>query len=256
MTHIVHVDRRRNFSSPTLGAEQVRQLESTFQAVPRWRDRWTNHKFIAAARAVLRAEGSLVLVGPGMSFEIPPPFVEMFEPIEIAGLESNRDRLKILSGSAPTRQERFGGLAGFIIGALGIGVAGFLVFAMFNLPPAIPATAGTTLLLTGVIVALAVLLQRRGGRWFLVPGGLAILRRPVRAGQPPRITVFSRPDSCLVYRYVHTGKTVMLVLELWTHAEKVLRRPVSEREAISILAAWQSPHPPPPDQRLEELLDW
>ncbi len=84
-TAVVQVDRHKHFSSPGLSASALQQLESAFRAGSWWRDRWANRRFRAAARDALREAGSLLLVSPGVSFEIPPPFVEMFEPIELVG---------------------------------------------------------------------------------------------------------------------------------------------------------------------------
>ncbi len=199
-----------------------------------------------------------MLIGPGVPFDVPPPFTERFEPIEVArGLGDDTERLKMLSGEKPTREERIGKMLawlGGITGAaliVGLGVGylrGQRLAAMSGL------LAGAVLV--AFTIAIVVALSRRGGHWFLLPGGVAVIRRPARRGGPARITVLSPRDTCLALRYIHTGKTSVLVLELWTHAGGCFRRTVTQREAISILAAWQCPHEPPPDHTLTELVNW
>ncbi len=258
VTHIVRVNRRRAFSSATL-PEQVRaRLESVFRAARWWQDRWAHRAFRAAAREVLHVHGGLALIGPGVKVEAPAPFEDMFEPIEITGwIGGDTERLRVLSGDAPTRQERLMWIprAAGIVAILGVSAIVILAFLGRFPLRAIP-PIGAVILVAALVFTIALLVQSRSGRWFLVPGGIAIVRRPVRRGLPGRVTVVSRSDSCAVLRYVSTGKTVVLMLELWTHAGKTLRRSVSNREAAAVLAAWQSPLTPPPDEKLMELVNW
>lgn len=256
--HVVHVDKKKSFSSPTLAGETLRRLEAAFRSGSWWRDKWTARAFRAAARDVLREHGGLVLIGPSVKFEVPPPFSEMFEPIEIStGLSDDRERLKTLSGEKPTQQERWGRvgrwIALFLVSSLPL-----LMFIAYlrGLPRQAIAIMMLSIGGTGAIVWLAVTLSRYGDRCFLVPGGVAMIRRPVRRGQPPRVTVLSRADSCLVFRYVTQGKTVVLKMELWTHAGRTVSRGVSEREAMSLLATWQGEMAPPDDSKLMELVSW
>ena len=253
--HIVRIDRKKNLSSDTLVPADLQRLESAFRSAPWWRDRWTNRIFRAAALGIARERGGLALIGPGMSFDNPPPFGEFFEPIEIArGLGDNSDELKTLSGPTPTRQERISQVFIWILWLAGLVLIIGMIVAFFRGLPtrAVLGLAGAGVLFA-LIMMLVVVIHRLAGRWYLLPGGIAIVRRPARRGQAPRVTVLSRAETCLALRYVSNGKTVTLKLELWTPLAKRLERPVSEREAISVLAAWQSPHRPPPDERLQEL---
>ena len=256
--HVVCVDKKKKFSSATLPSDALLRLETAFGAGSWWRDKWTAKAFREAARDVLREHGGLVLIGPSVKFEVPPPFSEMFEPIEIStGLGDDRERLKTISGEEPTRQERWTRVGRWIaVFAILFGLAAMTLAYLRGLPR----QAITIIMLsiggTGVIVWLAVTLSRYGDRCFLVPGGVAMIRRPVRRGQPPRVTVLSRTDSCLVFRYVTQGKTVVLKMELWTHAGRTVSRGVSEREAMSLLATWQGEMSPPDDSKLMELVSW
>lgn len=256
--HIVRVSRRREFSSSTL-PEQARVLhESAFRGARWWRDRWAHRPFRDAARQVLHVYGGLALIGPDVTVEAPSPFVEMFEPIEITGgVGEDAERLLVLSGEAPTRPERRLWVLKLFAIVIGLGMFGILVLAFMGGVPirAIP-PIGAAIGVASLAITIALFAQSRSGRWFLVPCGIAIVRRPVRRGQPGRITVLSRWDTCAALRYVSTGKTVVLMLELWTHAGKTLRRSVSEREAAAVLAAWQSPLTPPSDEKLMELVTW
>jgi hypothetical protein len=256
--HVVCVDKKKKFSSATLPSDALQRLETAFGAGSWWRDRWTAKAFREAARDVLREHGGLVLIGPSVKFEVPPPFSEMFEPIEIStGLGDDRERLTILSGEKPTQQERLGRVGRWI--ALSF-ISSLPLLMVLAYVLGLPARAITIILLaftgTGLIVWLAVTLGRYGDRCFLVPGGVAMIRRPVRRGRPPRVTVLSRADSCMVFRYVNQGKVVVLKMELWTHAGRTVSRAVSEREAMSVLATWQGEMTPPEDDKLMELVSW
>lgn len=255
VTHIVQIDRHRKFASSTLAPPVVAQLEAAYHASPWWRDRWTNRQFREAAREVLHRSGSLVLLGPRIRFDVPPAFTEFFEPIEVAlALSDHTERLKTISGEKPTRQERWRWL---VLAIFCVSAAAFLIplgiAFLRGMPPRAMLFISATAIITVLVVAAAIKLRRLHGRWYLVPGAIAVVRRPVRRDLPARVTVLSREDSVLAFRYVSTGKTTVLFAELWTHLGKRIRRPVSQREAISILAAWQSPLPPPPDERLQEL---
>src|SRR5262245_14075343 len=83
MIPIVHIDRRKKFTSSTLPESVVQKLAAAFRASPFWRDAWKRPMFRAAARDTLRENAGLILIGPRVSFDVPAPFNEMFEPIEI-----------------------------------------------------------------------------------------------------------------------------------------------------------------------------
>lgn len=257
VTPIVHIGRRRQFTSATLPAPDLESLAAAYRAAPWWRERLKNPRFRAAARDVLRRHGSLVLLGPSVNVQNAPPFAELFEPIEFsAGLGDASEQIRTVAGEAPRRTDWSATLV-VLFAATGILALALLALPLLRvMPPAAFGFLAAVGALVGLIIAGALLAQRRGGRWFLVPGAIAVVRPPARRGQPARVTVLARRDSCLVYRLVSNGKTTTLFVELWTHAGQTFRRPVSSREAAAILAAWQSPHPPPPDERLQELVSW
>lgn len=255
-THIIRVGREKSFASDTLEPAQLARLEAVFRAVRWWRDRWRERSFRAEARRVMRESGGLAFIGPGVHFEVPPPFDEFFEAIEIAGATLNDDeRLKTISGLKPTRSERIGRVIQYVAVTLGVLAAvGLFVGYFKGFPFRAYRVIAITLMGVGLAIVLLRMLIRLRARLFLVPGGVAVVRRGGRRGGRPRITVFSPADSCLVFRLVHTGKTVILVMELWTHVGKVVRRAVSERTAMSVLAVWRSAQPPLEDDRLEALV--
>lgn len=256
--HVVHVDKKKVFSSTTLSSDALRLMETAFRAVPWWRDKWTAKTFRDAVRQVHREHGGLVLLGPSIKFDVPPAFSEMFEPIEIGtGLRDDGERLKVLSGDAPTSQERWRRVGiGIAVAFAVVFVSIFGILFLRGMPQRALYIVFGVFGFNAMVVFGIFALQKMGKRCFLIPGGIAMLRRPVRRGQPPRITVLSRADSCMVIRYVHQGKTVVLTLELWTPARGKVTRAVSEREAMSVLATWQGSATPPTDDKLMELVSW
>lgn len=258
-THFVLVDRKSKLSCATLRPADLEHLEQAFHRASWWRDRWRQPVFRAAALNSARSAGAgLVLIGPGAISEIPPAFDEFFEPIELhGGMGDRTDELKTLSGEHPTSQERVGSVLRWL-GAIG-GVA-LLAGGIFALRAGVPTQViwliGLGILLPLAIIGLASLAGGFGARWFLVPGGVAILRRPAKRGRPPRVTVFHRGNAVLTFRMVSTGKTSVLMMEIWTLAGKSPKIAVSEREAMSTIATWQSRQTPPADARLEGLVTW
>ncbi len=250
--HLVRVDRRRNCESATLAASALRRLEAALQPFPWLSDRWTRPALRAAAFETLRSEAAsgLALIGPGMHFQPPPPFVEVFEPIQLG---TNDDQLKVLSGDAPTIQEKRRWIVVVVLVVTALvcvvpfavmlmrGAAGRAVqlFSLF---------AGLLVLTFGLVLAA----QRIFQRWYLLPSAVAVVRP--YGSEERRLVLFTRTDAYALLRYVHTGKTTVLVLELRSLDGRRCRRPVSEREAMSFLAAWQSPLSPPPLEQIRALL--
>lgn len=246
------VDRKGSFSSATLGPDAIALLQTAFKSGRWYQDRWSRRECLDAAHAVRdrSASGGLVLVGPGMHFEPPPPFPEHFEPIELGAAD---EQLRTLTGVTPTRQERQIRWILLIVGA-----ALFALIAPFVAIAALGGAYRIVLIVVGVaggcvgLVLGIVWLSKFGSSWYLVPGGVAVLKRLGKS--PHRLQLRTRYDSLATFRYVSNGKTTMLVLELWRPGErKPLRRAVSDREAVGFLAAWQSPHPPPSIAQLREL---
>lgn len=256
MTHIIQVDRKETFTSDSLPADALAQLATTFRNVRWWRDRWRDRTFRDVARRIMRARGGLVLIGPGVKLDLPDAFDEFFEAIEICNAFSTGDqRLKNISGETPTRQERFGRVikhVGLVV--LAVMAAGLAFLFRHGIPSKLVVAGGVSIFIIGLTLFSIHLLTRRRARFFLVPGGIAVVRHRIRRGQPPRITIFSRNDTCLAFRLVSTGKTVILVMELWTHLGRVVRRAITEREAISVIAVWRGTQEPLEDDRLLELV--
>lgn len=250
---IVRVDRRRRCASAGLPAAALERLETALGAGVWFGDRFARKAFRAAVLETLRREApaGLAIIGPGMHFEVPPAFSEHFEPIQLGVGDA---QLKTLSGAAPTRQERYAGVTLAFVGAL---VA--LVLTMMLLPTirtgnprliGVPLFAVATI---GLTLAIVFGLRRLAGTWYLLPGAVAVVR--AYGPRAERLALRTRLDSCLVVRYVRAGKTVVLCAELLNERGRLLRMRVSEREALSLLAAWQSARPPPAPEQLQELVN-
>lgn len=252
--HVVQADRRYRCTSETLPPAALEPLERVLRPWPWFGDRWWKRTVRDAASDLLRtaARGGVAIVGPRMRFQIPSPFEAAFEPIRLG---TNDPQLRTLGGDAPTRQERAARVGLWVLAGLGLVLAAPVVIAAFF--RALPRRAALTVLGAIGAAALGVLvgvqLSRLGAAWFLLPGAVAIVRRRRPVGE--RLTLCTRFEYWALLRYVSTGKTVVLVLELRSAEGRSFRRPVSEREAISFLAAWQSPLPPPPPERLVELFN-
>ncbi|MEP0845215.1 MAG: hypothetical protein HRF50_00180 [Phycisphaerae bacterium] len=250
---IVLVDRRRRCASAGLPAAALARLENALGRGVWFGDRFARKTFRAAALETLRREapGGLAIIGPGIHFDVPPPFSEHFEPIQLGAADA---QLKTLSGAAPTRQERYAGVSLALAGAI---VA--LVLTMMLLPTirtgnlrliGAPLFAVATI---GLTLAIVFGLRRLAGTWYLLPGAVAVVR--AFGPRAERLALRTRLDSCLVLRYDRAGKTVGLYAELLSERARILRTRVSEREALSLLAAWQSARPPPAPQQLQELVN-
>ncbi|MGE0480197.1 MAG: hypothetical protein AB7Q17_06960 [Phycisphaerae bacterium] len=250
--HVVSVDRRRGLCSPTLGEKALSELNAAWRATPWYRDPWSFAKFRGAALDVMfrGAPAGLAFIGRGVRIEPPPPFTDPFEPIEFG---SGDDQFDVLSGPTPTREERVARFAKWIIGIIGAAVVvslgvGWLVGGDDRIAAAMLFGA----LAIAAVVTVVALLGGLGGKWFLLPGAIAVVRA---RGEPrARLQLYTRRDSCAVLRYVSTGKTVVLMLELWSTRGRPARRAVTEREAMAFLAAWQSPLPPPERDRLADIM--
>ncbi len=250
---LVQVDRRHNCTCATLAAPALRRLEAALRPWPWLGDRWTRPVVRAAAFETLRSEATrgLVLIGPGMHFRLPPPFVEAFEPIQFG---THDDQLKVLSGDAPTAQEQRRWVIAIVLVLAGVLFVAPLALLFLR------GGAGRALQLFSLFAGILVVTfgfvwasQRIFQRWYLLPSAVAVVR-PYRT-EDRRLELFTRTDSYGLLRYVHTGKTTILVLELRSLDGRRSRRSVSEREAISFLAAWQSPQAPPPIAQIRALFE-
>lgn len=250
--HIVRVGRRAQFSSATLASAALVRLVAGWKSCPWYRDRWNWRGLAAAVAATQAAEapGGLVLIADRVPFDNPPPFAEFFEPIPLGSWDR---RLKTLSGEAPTRQERGNRIAlwivGVIVAVLLVPLALAIIRHGWHLASVLMLG---NIVLAAAVIALVVALRNLAGRWYLLPGAVAIVRRWKQG--PDRLLLLTPRDAWATIRYVSTGKTVVLVVELRPPTGRRLHTTVSEREAISFLAAWQSPHPPPTRAQLAELL--
>ncbi|MBL8877722.1 MAG: hypothetical protein JNG88_01280 [Phycisphaerales bacterium] len=254
IANIVQVDRRGHCVSSSLATDAAQRLNDAFRKRSWWVDRWHNRKFRAAALNMLKAEspGGLAIIGPRMGFEIPPPFREFFEPIEFGVSD---DQWNVLSGDAPTKQERITRVALWIFAILGIIALVPMVIVLMGSPLAftrIGLPMGGMLIGVAIFtVAIVWATKLSMGRWFLLPGAVAIVPHSRRSG--PRVVLLTRHEHVAVIRWVSNGKSSTLMLEFWNNGKKRYHRPVSDRTAISFLAAWQSPLPPPTPEQVREL---
>lgn len=254
IAHIVQVDRRGHCVSNSLAPESAERLDRIFRKHSWWVDRWHNKKFRSALLDMLATEarGGLAIVGPRMGFELPPPFREFFEPIEFGVSD---DQWNVLSGDAPTKQERVAQV-GLWIGAI-IGIVALVPvgLAFMNSPLAFTRIGMPMggVLAAAVVFTVAIVWATKlsMGKWFLLPGAVAVVPYKARKGQ--RVVLLTRFEHVAVIRWVSNGKSSSLMLEFWSKGAKRYRRPVSDRTAISFLAAWQSPFAPPTPQQVQEL---
>lgn len=250
--HIIEIDRRRNISSRTLDAGSLARLESALRSAKWWQDRYVAREFISALLSVHQSisSGGLAVLAAEVGFSAPSPFVEPFEPIQLG----RRDpQLRVLSGADNTKQEKQMLVVGWVLTVVGLGVAIWLAVAYlmgrgrhFGLIFAILFVA------TPAVCGLVVALQTLGKRWYLVPSGVAIIGGRGPDGRQ-RLEMCTRLNSVPVFRMVSTGKTTILMVEMLRIDGRRFRKAVSEREALSLLAAWQSPLDPPPAEQLAEL---
>lgn len=250
--HVIVVNRRREFSCATLDAAALGSLEGAFRRVPWWRDRWTHASFRSRLDAMRRDElrDGVALVGPHTVAHVPPPFDDAFEPIELGVSDP---QLRTLSGEAETRHERQSAWVLRILAVVGV-IAGawLLIYWLRGGSTRVAGLIVGVALFTALLIPLARALSRIGGHWYLLPGAAAIVR-PRRKRPADRLLLCTRLDSFASIRLVSTGKSTFILLELVRNDGRRFRRPVSDREALSFLAAWQSPLPPPSPERLTEL---
>lgn len=250
--HIVSVDNKKNFTSSTLPAPALNRLASVFKSIPWYRDRWSHRTFRRALLHSLHTDAAagLVVLGPGVPFTPPLPFTEAFEPVELGAAD---ERLKILSGDAPTRQEVQTRRALWVVlpGVALLFLAGAIA-AYIRARPQIQVLAPIAIFFAIVIATLAATIRWAlgwRGRWYLLPAAVAIIYRRKK----PPLKLLTRFNTCALIRYVNAGKTVVLALELLSRDSTRSMTSITQREAVSFLAAWQSPHAPPDPDELTEL---
>ena len=248
--HIIRLDRRGKFTCDSLSERVLAEIQAAYTAQPWYTDKLGRKAFRRRIHELMRSEGrGIVIIGPGMSFEPPPPFMEFFEPIQLG---TNDPQMVTLSGSKPTRQES---AMKFLI-ALGLlgALAGLIPLLIAFLRGQTRVVSIIVLAVGGMTIFMGVLIyviQRIAGKWYLLPAAVAVRTRSAKGG--PLIVLTPR-DTAATMRWVSNGKTSMLMLELWREDGKSWRRAVSEREAISFLAAWRSDEAAPPVEKLTELL--
>ncbi len=253
---ILRVGPRGRIMESNVADARIRRVTEALRA-PWYRDRWGRRELREAALSSLNTDtpGGLVLIGPRMRFETPPPFHEFFEPIELTQIVlGDNPGLKALSGDAPTREERQSRVLLWILGPFGAIFAGFMLFIIFFGP--IAPTGRLVLLGTftfaGFMIFVASWLLRLRGHWFLIPGGVAIVTRYGKARE--RLRVYTRHDAVPVLRYVNSGKATIRTLALLTSDGRRPSMHITERQAIALLAAWQSDHATPSRAELFDVL--
>lgn len=248
--HIVRLDRKGKFACDTLAADSLAELQSLYKAQPWYTDKLSRKPFRQRILELSqRDKRGFVVLGPGMSFDPPPPFLEFFEPIQLG---TNDPQMVTLSGAKPTRQET----AMKVLIALGVlaaigGLIPLLIALLRGQIRAVSIIVIATAAILVLIAALIYVIQRVAARWFLLPAAVAIRSR-IRPKDP--LVLLTPLEAAAILRWVSNGKTSMLMLELWRADGKSWRRAVSEREAMSFLAAWRSDEIAPPAEQLEELL--
>lgn len=248
--HIIRLDRRGKLTCDTLSANVLGEIQAAYKAQPWYSDKLARKAFRRRIHELMRREGrGIVIIGPGMSFEPPPPFMEFFEPIQLG---TNDPQLLTLSGSKPTRQESVMkilivlGLLGALAGLIPLLIA-FLRGQTRVVSIIVLAVGATTVFMCVLIYVI----QRIAGKWYLLPAAVAVRTRAAK-GNP--LILLTPLDCAATLRWVSNGKSSMLMLELWREDCKCWRRAVSEREAISFLAAWRSDETAPPIEKLIEVL--
>lgn len=243
-------------ASATLPAAALAQLETAFRAGPWLLDRWSRRRFRHSAGRLLHvaAPGGLVVIGPGTGIEAPSAFAERFEPVLLTGgMDDRSEQLMLLAGSKTTREDRARRVLAVVVTLMAVVLtAGFVIGLLHGMALSALALIGVWVFLMLAVGSLVIWIRRLGGRWFVVPGGVAIIGGPGRHRDELRL--FTRHDAAVLLRMIRTGKTHTLSLELVTRGARARRRPVSQREALAFLAAWQSTQPPPTPEQLQELL--
>jgi len=252
VTHVVHVGRRSTCSSETLPPHAVTRIQEALRSSPWYSDRWSRREIRTVARDVLREEapGGLVLIRESTRVTVPAPFEQFFEPAELG---AGDQQLRTLSGEADTREER---VKRWVI------VAGLLLIPTIALPilfllfqRGLFRQIVYALLFLAFLAGLVALLSQIPSafqRWYLVPGGVVVRRRSRHPGRRTRLLL--RNENVAVFRMIQAGQVPVRVLEIWTPEGKRYRRAVSDRDAASFLAAWQSRLTPPTEAQLAEAL--
>ncbi|MDX2198831.1 MAG: hypothetical protein SF069_07650 [Phycisphaerae bacterium] len=249
--HVVSADRRNRITSATMPSIALDLLQSAIRAVPWYRTVWTHPELRQRALRVLKRhakEGFLIDASFGRVAES-PAFGQRFEPIKLG---DNDPQLRLLSGSEKTREEKRKIVAAWVAALLCTGVLGTIYYdaMLTGRGGRLGIILVGLLLFVGVTAAIGGVISAYRPKWYLVPGGVAVVRRP--GGSKPPVTIFSRRNSIPVLRCVQIGKTTILACELWSESASESRR-VSEREAISLKATWQSPRLPPSAESLSGL---
>jgi hypothetical protein len=253
--HIVRAERGGSFSSLTLPADALAQLETAFRKAPWWRDGWNDPGFRAVALGIMQESGGLVFIGRRVKLELADPYNEFFEPIKICRtLPYSDTRLKTITGDAPMEDER----AQAIFQAIAIGFPFTIAFLwiggfFLGLSQELINFAGFITTVVAMVFYFAVFLGPGLGRYYLVPGGIVIVRRSIWPWRPPKINMFSRHDTCVAFRVIIIGGLITFGIDLWTHDGKFARHCIRERDAVSIIAVWQGTQEPLDDVRLKDF---
>lgn len=185
---------------------------------------------------------------------VPPPIAERFEPLE---LQEENPAIASLMESAPldeahqSKRRRAAIVRRYAV-RLGLPLA-------VVLPQLINASVQTaisgntwmgwiwgTIIVSGLLIAY--LVWWLSGQWLIVPAGV-VVRRTLVGKVGESLYLYTRQDSLLVIRAEPPGWRA----EVW-RGKKVHRRRLTELECDALLAAWQSPVPPPPLEQLSDLL--
>lgn len=228
--------------------------EQILALVPTWRSARFNAAQLEALRREYQLRGLVIwlLRNPKVDAVVPPPLEVPIEPLE---LDEGRSALHELPGiqgdgvgAKPLRSSR----ARRLLVRLGLPLVIILpqlfngiTQMVFNRNVYVYWTWG---LMIGALIVATILIWWLSDQWLIVPGGVLIRKSFVgKVGQSLRL--FTPADSLLLIRPHVQG---VVQLELW-RGGKCFRRRATPLELAALLAAWQSPLPPP---SMDRLSDW
>ncbi len=188
---------------------------------------------------------------------LPPPLEVPFEPTE---LNERQPELRWLCRAAPNAPESNRKLpkplslwrnlavslfVGYFLVSLGIQI----VAGIRSGNPAAAVLPSLHFLIMSALVL--ILYMRRRRNWLLVPRGV-LERQPALGWWGGRIRRYTPQDTVLLIRPSRQGYGVYWDAELWQQDRRTARM-LTSLECHALLAAWQSPIPPPEAEQLTEL---
>ncbi len=190
----------------------------------------------------------IVLLDKGVKLDVPPPFHDHFEPINLG---SRDPQAQMISGVSPKPRIILAWLSA-TLSIIPLIVVISLIVARGWRPRfsrEFIAMFGSFLLM---ICIHAVWLVLFGARWFVIPRGMAI-HETLWWGRH-RLHVLNPSEVVACIRMDTRSDSPRLVLELWRGSFKTWSTGISESDALAFLAAWQGTHPTPKESVVLEFL--